>query len=69
MKVPIEIYNGFEIYFDTDQELFGCEAKTDSKNSKSFTAVKTWIREFIKENSTFEPFIAVTAPGRYYKKK
>ena len=70
MKVTLETYHNVDIYFDTDGEVFGCGIKTDSKTSKSFTAIKTWIREYQKENDTFESFEVIPNPKKnHYSQK
>lgn len=65
MKVTLETYHNVDIYFDTETETFGCTVKTDSKNSKSFAAIKSWIREYEKENDTFQQFNVIPNPDQY----
>ena len=59
MKVLIENYRGFDIYFNTTQEMFEAEAESYDKGSKSFAAVKSGIDEYFKNNSEFKPFKAI----------
>ena len=70
MKRLIDTYRKFPIYFDVDDEVFVCDAKEAHwrdadfyKISKSFSAVKKFVDEFIKDNSTFEPFIVRKSPA------
>jgi len=74
MKVKIETYRKFDIFFDTENEAFSSEAKKEAdwltpakelKVSKSYAAVKKSIDDFIKENSTFEPFFVRTKPNKH----
>jgi len=65
MKVLIEKYRGVEIHFDTDGEIFLTEIKDVGKESKSFTATKKWIDEYLKNNATFEPFYIIADPNGY----
>lgn len=73
MKVKIETYRKFDIFFDTEAEAFSSivhevdefsDAKV-LKESKSYAAVKKAIDEYIKENNTFEPFFVRIKPGAY----
>lgn len=58
MRTLIEEYRKFEIYFDTDKEVFYTVSDSWDKESsnKSFAAIKRWIDNFIKDNSEFKPF-------------
>lgn len=58
MKIEIEKYRGFDIEFDTDTELFDALSDFYDKQEykKSFSAIKKWIDDFVKENQTFQPF-------------
>lgn len=69
MKIEIEKYRGWTISFDTEDETFLCYSDNydSSKTKKSFSAVKKFIDDFIKENSTFKPFWVETDP--YYSHK
>lgn len=58
MKILIENYRKFEIYFDTDEESFYSVSDyydTDSKK-KSYASTKKAIDEWIKVNSGFRAF-------------
>lgn len=59
MRVLIEKYRGFDIYFNPDQEMFEVEADSYGKCSKSFAAVKSGIDEYLKNNLEFKPFKAI----------
>ena len=71
MKVLIETYRKIPIYFDTDGEIFESSindsfyGNSSYKGSKSFSAVKKFIDEFIKENEKFEPFVVRRNPSGY----
>lgn len=66
-KILITEYRGFEIYFNTIQEVFYCfsESFDTESTSKSFRSTKTWIDNFIKDNSEFRPFKVVATQKRY----
>lgn len=67
MKTIIENYRGFEIYFDTDYEVFQCICtEEDNKESKSFSAVKKFIDDYKKDNHGFSPFLVDPNPDRNY---
>jgi len=74
MKSYIETYRRFPIHFNTDTEAFECAAKETAnwrnddavKSSKSYSAIKKFIDEFIKDNSTFEPFKVRKSPSYNY---
>ena len=74
MKILIDTYRGFPIHFDIDNETFLSDAREANwrgdadfiKTSKSFSAVKKFIDEFIKENSIFETFIVRKSPAYNY---
>jgi hypothetical protein len=59
MKVLIEKYRGFDIYFEVNDELFSVETDSYGKGSKSFAAVKSGIDEYLKNNIEFKPFKAI----------
>jgi len=65
MNVLIERYRNVEIEFNPEKELFETVIKDRSKESKSFSAVKKWVDEYLKENATFEPFFIITKPDSY----
>lgn len=58
MNVPIEVYRNWEIFFNTDEDLFyaGSEKFDSSMSSKSYTAIKARVDEHIKANVAFKPF-------------
>ena len=67
MKVLIEDYRGFEIYFETENSKFQCIATEDStKESHSFDAVKKFVDDYKKQNETFKPFEIATNPKELY---
>jgi hypothetical protein len=63
MKVLIENYRGYDIDFDRNYEVFQ-SIITDGveKESKSFSAIKRFIDDHLKENANFKPFYVVTSP-------
>jgi len=65
MTVLIEKYRGIAINFRTETELFETEIGDVGKESKSFTATKKWIDEYLKNNATFEPFYVIVDPNGY----
>ena len=73
MKVKVETYRKFEIFFDPEDEIFSSIVRDTSKycdnsffkESKSYAAVKKAIDEFIKENNTFNPFFVTLRPDRH----
>jgi len=71
MKANIETYRGWEISFDTEYETFHCLSDTYDKecSKKSYSAIKTWIDTFIKENSEFKPFYIESLPSIYNNRK
>ena len=67
MKVLIENYRGWEILFDTQKESFYCHSEqydTD-KNKQSYSSVKNFIDDFIKENQVFKPVVCELKHGGY----
>lgn len=64
MKILIENYRGFDIGFNNDNELFYCVVTTENKDSKSFSAIKKFIDEYIKDNYKFEPFRVIKDPNQ-----
>lgn len=71
MKITIENYRGFDIEFDTDYEKFQCIVSEDNtKESKSFSAVKKFVDDYKKDNQNFNPFYVVSNPqNRMYCEK
>lgn len=65
MKVKVQDYRGSVIEFDTDREIFSCFLDDYGKESKSFTAVKKGIDDFLKDNNTFNPFLIINKPDHY----
>jgi hypothetical protein len=67
MKIEIEEYRGWTIYFDTDKDEFYCHSdQWDREDTKrTFTACKKYIDEFIKTNSEFKPFLVESKPDIY----
>ena len=57
MKIEIDEYRGWEIYFDTDKEMFYTvsDSYDTDKDKKTFSGIKTFIDEFIKDNLEFKP--------------
>lgn len=68
MKVEIENYRGWDISFDTDKEMFHVYSNTHDtdQEKKSYSAVKKYIDDFIKENNTFKSFKIIGNPLSYY---
>jgi hypothetical protein len=71
MKTLVEKYRNFNIYFDSELEIFMCDAKESGWNdkdaakiSKSFASVKGFIDEFVKDNANFESFIVKVSPDK-----
>jgi len=58
MRVLIETYRGFEISFDPIEEKFWylSERYDKESSSKSFSATKKAVDDFIKDNRDFKPF-------------
>lgn len=56
-KILIENYRGFDIEFDIESEIFQCVVtEENTKESKSFSAVKKFVDEYKKTNQDFVPF-------------
>lgn len=57
MKIKIEDYRGWEIYFYTEMETFLSESDEfdRSETKKSFTSAKKFIDDFINDNLEFKP--------------
>jgi hypothetical protein len=58
MRVLIEEYRGWEIFFDTENEDFYTTSNEyDRQQSKrSYASTKKYIDDFLKENLNFKPF-------------
>jgi hypothetical protein len=67
MKVLIENYRGWEIYFNTDgEDFYTTSNEHDTQQSKrSYAATKKFIDDFIKENTEFRPFKIECMPSLY----
>jgi hypothetical protein len=67
MKVLIENYRGWEIYFNTDKEDFYTISNDFEKqqSKRSYAATKKFIDDFIKENTEFRPFNVERMPSSY----
>ncbi len=67
MKVKIEDYRGFEIFFEPEKETFYlCSDSWEDQNTKkSFAACKKYIDDFIKDNNTFSPIWIERLPNNY----
>lgn len=61
-NILIENYRGFKIEFNTDKSTFSSVLNDYNKESKSFDAIKKDIDEYLKENQSFEPFMAIRKP-------
>jgi len=67
MRILIENYRGWEIYFDTENEEFYTSSNqhdTD-KVKKSYATTKKFIDDYIKENSEFKPIKVCQFPNHY----
>lgn len=64
MSVLIKKYRGWEISFDYNKESFECYSNQydESETKKSFSSVKKWIDDFLKDNQTFKPFFIELKP-------
>jgi hypothetical protein len=65
MRVLIENYRGFDIWFDTDNEIFyaASDSQDVGKEKRSYSAAIKYVDDFIKENLVFEPFWVVNTEG------
>jgi hypothetical protein len=65
MKTIIETYRGYEISFDSSSEEFYCLSDTYDNDfrSKSFSALKKKVDDFLKENQAFKPFVVSKITG------
>lgn len=61
MKVEIEDYRDWTIYFDTIEERFYSVSQRDdtSKENRSYSAAKKAIDDYLKDNIEFKPFKAM----------
>lgn len=69
MKTEVDNYRGYEIRFDSDNETFECDIDDSRSVKKSYSAVKKFLDDFIKDNSEFKPFKIECIPNRYNGKK
>lgn len=67
MRVLIENYRGWDIYFDTEKEEFYTVSNEydNEQNKRSFASAKKYIDDYIKQNSEFKPFKATSMPTFY----
>ena len=64
-KVFIETYRTYDIEFDVSAEKFQCiVTDNDNKESKSLSAVRKFVDEYIKNNQKFSPFWVELMPGK-----
>jgi len=58
MKIEIEEYRGWTIYFDTVGEKFYSVSNIEDldKTTKSFASAKKAIDDYLKDNANFKPF-------------
>jgi hypothetical protein len=61
MKVEIEDYRDWTIYFDTIEERFYSVSQRDdtSKENRSYSAAKKAIDDYLRDNQEFKPFKAM----------
>ena len=59
MRVSIETYRNFEIFFDIESESFYTVSNEYDREEKkrSYAACKKWIDDYIKENENFTSFL------------
>lgn len=67
MEIKIEEYKGWQILFDTERETFLTQSDEYDRQAdkKSYSAIKKFIDEFIKENNTFKPIWIDILPSSY----
>lgn len=70
MTALIETYRGFEISFDTDKETFIAYSNDYDKEGqkRSFSSVKKWVDDFLKENEVFKQVLLIGRIGTYKSK-
>lgn len=69
MKTKVSKYKGFDIFFNDINNMFQTESENWNQGSKSFTAIKKKINDFIKENDFFGEFEIVGFPNSYSESK
>lgn len=68
MEIEIENYKGFEIRFNTEKETFVCDIDDPKSVKKSYSALKKFINEFVKDNQTFKPIHLIRDPNDVFTK-
>lgn len=70
-RVKIEDYRTFEINFDTEKEVFYSMSDSWDKefSSKSYSAAKKAVDDYIKANSEFKPFFVQKKPSYFGEEK
>jgi|GEM_PF-4975001 hypothetical protein len=68
MKSEVDNYRGYEIRFDTEKETFECDIDDSRSVKKSYSSIKLFIDEYIKDNHEFKPFKIEKTPFSYYAK-
>ena len=65
MRVLIENYRGFDIWFDTEKEIFYAASDSEDvgKEKRSYSAAIKYVDDFIKDNMVFEPFWVISLGG------
>lgn len=69
MQIVIETYKGFEIRFDIDRETFLCDIDDERSVKKSYSAIKKFIADWVKENQVFRKFKVESIPSSYNSSK
>ena len=67
MRVLIENYKSWEIYFDTDKEDFYTVSNEYDKQEtkRSYASTKKYIDDYIKENNVFKPIKVQKMPSMF----
>ena len=67
MRVLIENYKSWEIYFDTDKEDFYTVSNEYDKQEtkRSYASAKKYIDDYIKENNVFKPIKVQKMPSMF----
>ena len=71
MRVLIENYRGWEIYFDTDKEEF-CTVSNEydkQETKRSYASSKKYIDDYIKSNNVFKPIKVQKMPTMFSEGK
>lgn len=71
MRVLIENYRGWEIYFDTDkEEFYSISNEYDKQETKrSYASSKKYIDDYIKSNNVFKPIKVQKMPTMFSEGK